>query len=65
MTRARAWEPGQEGVVLDACPPCSCTRFAALVAGAAVPPSREEYRLLATIGEAAERDRRRREGEGA
>jgi hypothetical protein len=58
-------ERGAGGALLDACPACSYARFAAEVAGAAPPPPRPEYRLPATIREAAERHRRRRElGEG-
>ena len=62
-------EPGPAGALLDACPACSYARFAAEVAGIDPPPSRPEYRpphpplpeIPATIGEAAERNRRRSE----
>jgi hypothetical protein len=54
-------ERGAGGGVLDACPAGASARCAAEVAGVAPPPPRPEYRLPATIREAAERTRRRRE----
>jgi hypothetical protein len=67
QAREQGWsrERSEGGALLDACPACASARFAAAAAGVAPPPPRPEYRLPATIREAAERHRRRRElGEG-